>query len=164
MTVYFIRECREGGCIKIGYTQESVWGRMLELQTGNSARLEAIGIIPDASIVDEFALHNRFSEFRVLGEWFRPAAELLDFIQQETEEPEIPLPRDGGMALDKDFCLLVVESALLRYKEGGSTFSVIRLEKEGGAGIFLPGVDYVDGKLILCSQNTAAPEVKAVST
>lgn len=41
----------------------------------------------------------------------------------------------------------------MRYKEAGGLFSVVRLEKEGGAGVFLPGVDYVDGKFIL-TQNT----------
>ena len=66
--VYFI-ENTENNSIKIGYTAKSVKSRLSQLQTGSSARLEVIKVI-NGDLSLETALHRKFSEYRLNGEWF----------------------------------------------------------------------------------------------
>jgi hypothetical protein len=74
--VYFLRSEDH---IKIGYAVD-VAARMKELQCGNPARLQLLGVIA-AAPADERAMHQRFSESREEGEWFRRSRALLDFIE-----------------------------------------------------------------------------------
>lgn len=77
--VYFI-ECGEGGPIKIGIAQ-SVYSRMAALQSANPHPLECLVAVEriEARFLEE-ALHERFAEHHIRGEWFRPAPELVALI------------------------------------------------------------------------------------
>ena len=66
--VYFI-ENTENNSIKIGYTGKNVKSRLSQLQTGSSARLKVIKVI-NGNLPLETALHRKFSEYRLNGEWF----------------------------------------------------------------------------------------------
>jgi hypothetical protein len=76
--VYFIQEKSEAGYVKIGKTNWSAEERLYALQVGNPYQLVVLATIPDAS--DDRPYHKKFQDFRVLGEWFSPAIDLMDFI------------------------------------------------------------------------------------
>lgn len=77
MSVYFIQR-GWGGPIKIG-TASDPYTRLAQLQTASPNALRLIGIIPGGFELER-ELHARFSDTRMVGEWFHPTAELLDFI------------------------------------------------------------------------------------
>jgi len=77
--IYFIQgEC--GGPIKIGYTTD-LKARLKTLQTGYPDRLELLFAFP-GNPEDEKKTHERYGEYRLQGEWFRPTPELLKSIQK----------------------------------------------------------------------------------
>ena len=55
--IYFIQEQREGGLIKIGYTESDPHGRMNAMQTGNPNLLELLAT-QDGTPYDERKLHT----------------------------------------------------------------------------------------------------------
>jgi len=69
----------DGGPIKMGYT-EYVEQRLKSLQTGHYDTLKILKAI-SGSIKSERALHKKIKHIRLRGEWFKPAEELLDFIE-----------------------------------------------------------------------------------
>jgi hypothetical protein len=69
--VYFIRK---GDLIKIGWTTHPK-RRFKEL------RPDAILALMDAEPIDERRCHAAFAHLRVRGEWFRPEADLLAYIE-----------------------------------------------------------------------------------
>ena len=75
---YFAQAGR--GPIKIGETDD-VEGRIRALQTANPEELSLLGRIP-CELHSEKSLHERFKHLRLRGEWFTPAPELLEFIEQ----------------------------------------------------------------------------------
>lgn len=75
--VYFIRA--GAGPIKIGFTTD-IKRRLPGLQTSTPKRLRVLAVMP-GRIGLERAMHQRFQEHRIAGEWFRPAPELLAFIK-----------------------------------------------------------------------------------
>lgn len=81
MTVYFIRDL-ECGLIKIGYTRgQSAEGRLSTLQTANAHKLALIAIM-EGGYPDESELHQQFAAHHVRGEWFRPAADLVEWMNE----------------------------------------------------------------------------------
>lgn len=76
MAVYFIRN--SAGHIKIGYSDDPN-KRKAGFQTGNSLPLKILACMP-GNRDDEQALHERFAECRMSGEWFYPHERLLGFI------------------------------------------------------------------------------------
>lgn len=76
-SVYFIQR-NEDGPIKIG-TARKPQSRLTFLQTGSDARLYLRHHIPGWKKTER-ALHLRFARYRLTGEWFSPAQEILDFI------------------------------------------------------------------------------------
>ena len=94
MSVYFIQE---GGCeghVKIGYTLGSPLERLRSFRTGNPRPLALLVAIPGARSL-EVALHARFADLRIAGEWFRADARLLGFIEgMLIAHPE--QPKDDG--------------------------------------------------------------------
>lgn len=80
-SVYFIQATN--GMVKIGIASDP-HGRLRALQTGSPLRLRLLATIPNCGPETEADLHSRFAEHRAHGEWFLPAAALLDFIRDQT--------------------------------------------------------------------------------
>jgi hypothetical protein len=76
--VYFIQGMK-GGPIKIGHSRD-VEKRIKELQTGFPTKLIVLALLP-GSRSTEASLHRRFKKYRLHGEWFSPAPELLEYIR-----------------------------------------------------------------------------------
>lgn len=78
--VYFVA-CRDDfGAIKIGYASD-LGRRVSTLQNGCPHKLEALTCFwSDDPERDEYALHRRFSEHLIRGEWFAPAPEIVELI------------------------------------------------------------------------------------
>jgi len=91
--IYFVREESRGN-IKIGITSEPTL-RLSQLQSGNPDVLNIEGIA-NGGPLSEYALHVKFSEHQIHGEWFHPAHEVLDFMQSlptyDEYEAGEPLP------------------------------------------------------------------------
>jgi hypothetical protein len=75
--VYFITY--ENGPIKIGKAR-SVPNRLSALQTASAEKLFVIGVMGGGG-PKERELHETFAHLRIRGEWFRPDASLMHFIQ-----------------------------------------------------------------------------------
>lgn len=79
--VYFIQG-EDGGPIKIGRTR-NLAARVSELQCGYPfGRLRYVAIVHATDQTEQY-LHEQFASFRLFGEWFVPAPELVRFIRQE---------------------------------------------------------------------------------
>jgi len=84
-TVYFAQGV-DGGNIKIGCTAVHVEERLEQLQNGSPVILQVIAMT-DGGERMERGVHARFAHLRAHGEWFRPAPELLEFIEAFRIEP-----------------------------------------------------------------------------
>lgn len=67
MSVYFVT-CREANSVKIGNSLEP-HARLLEIQWGCPLELRLEAVLPGGH-EEEFALHARFADVRLRGEWF----------------------------------------------------------------------------------------------
>lgn len=76
--VYFIRG-EDTGKIKIGFAVDPEI-RLRDLQTGSSEKLSLIKFI-EGTQEKETEIQNRFKKYRIHGEWFEPAEELVEFIE-----------------------------------------------------------------------------------
>lgn len=75
--VYFV--AAKGGPVKIGSTT-NIASRLVRLQTAVPKPLELLALIPGGAL-EEAALHERFKEHRLHGEWFRRTPELNALIR-----------------------------------------------------------------------------------
>lgn len=75
MGVYFL-QAGDGGPIKIGSTYD-IWLRRGMLQVMNAAELKVLGFDKNGKLEQERALHERFAEHRIRGEWFHPHPDIL---------------------------------------------------------------------------------------
>lgn len=95
--VYFIQSGGSDGPIKIGTTRVSAAARLADLQIGSPVPLALLATIAGGH-EREAALHARFARLRLRGEWFRPEAELVAFIEgvlaQASGEQAEDLPSD----------------------------------------------------------------------
>lgn len=89
--VYFITD---GEHIKIGYTSGSVHRRLNQLKTGSPCQLYLLGYI-DGSKETEHELHTRFEKYRVRmnGEWFRGEDDLIEYINEFNQQPNVYVDR-----------------------------------------------------------------------
>lgn len=78
-TVYFI-QAGPAGPIKIGVTNEMP-RRLKMLQNGNHEALSVIATV-EANRRYEQLMHRRFYLHRLRGEWFRPAPDILAFVER----------------------------------------------------------------------------------
>jgi len=95
--VYFVRS---GKLIKIGFTTD-LEGRVSRLQTGSPYDLQLLGTI-EGTQRDEQALHRRFANLNVRGEWFRGHTSLMAYIRDVTHVPEpaaAPEPEEPAQPL-----------------------------------------------------------------
>lgn len=83
--VYFV-QAEWGGPIKIGYCRDGgETARLKQIQTHNPDPLCITRVIP-GDLTVERALHHRFADLRIRGEWFYPApvlASVADAIDDE---------------------------------------------------------------------------------
>lgn len=85
--VYFI-ECSATRRIKIGWAIDAE-NRLTALQTGAPSKLQLLSKVRGTKS-DEREMHQQFAATRIIGEWFEPTQELLEFISQATDRPEAP--------------------------------------------------------------------------
>lgn len=80
--IYVIR-AGEAGAVKIGFssTAETLRTRIRTLQSGAADRLFVLGVTP-GSVRQEKLSHRALAEFRMEGEWFRPAPAALEFVKR----------------------------------------------------------------------------------
>ncbi len=83
--VYFISD---GEAIKIGFSGSAIV-RMGDLQTSHHRPLKIMLTIP-GTMDDERKMHQKFKHLRIAGEWFKPAPDLMAFIEA------------GGNPIDND--------------------------------------------------------------
>lgn len=90
--VYFITD---GDHIKIGYTSGDVFRRLNQLNTGSPCQLYLLGYI-DGSKKTEHELHTRFEKYRIRmnGEWFQGEPELIDYINEVNQRPNVYIDRN----------------------------------------------------------------------
>jgi hypothetical protein len=77
--VYFIK-CKQH--IKIGLTSRPIERRLYALSSSSADEMKVLGTIKNASASVEHALHERFTKYRVRGEWFTAAPEILAYIKE----------------------------------------------------------------------------------
>lgn len=82
--VYFFSD---GEYIKIGFTTETIDRRLKRLSTGTPHKLYSLGYF-SGEMADETKVHKKFCEtrLRVDGEWFQPTQELIDYINEVSEQ------------------------------------------------------------------------------
>lgn len=80
--IYFIQESGNG-FIKIGFSQNPLQ-RLRQLSKNQPYEYSLLGVLP-GHFEQERALHKRFSDFSIKGEWFSPDKNLIDFIESESQ-------------------------------------------------------------------------------
>lgn len=81
MAVYFIQNPTTK-LIKIGKSK-TVSKRLVALSRQYKISLKLLGVVSGGSVA-ESDLHIQFSADRIIGEWFKPTKELLEFIEIKT--------------------------------------------------------------------------------
>lgn len=80
--VYFVSD---GEAVKIGFSEKPA-RRLAGIQSHHPKPLTLLGTV-SASVFDEQDLHQKFSDIRIRGEWFRATPELLAFIVDACAQP-----------------------------------------------------------------------------
>lgn len=84
--VYFAHRAADN-CVKIGFTRNWLQREKDFRQTRNGGTtVVLLGTIPGDKTV-ELAIHKRFAQHRIRGEWFAAAPDLLAFIASDTMPP-----------------------------------------------------------------------------
>lgn len=78
--VYFIG-CEGAGAVKIGFTQNRVYERLNQAQVNCPLPLTLLAAFR-GTYADEAALHLRFADLRIRGEWFKLEGELCAHVDQ----------------------------------------------------------------------------------
>lgn len=76
--VYFI-QADLGDDIKIGWSKNPI-KRLKGLQTAAQKELHLLAVMEGDGDL-EYAVHQRFAKHRTVGEWFRPAPEILELVR-----------------------------------------------------------------------------------
>lgn len=96
--VYFIQESGMGA-VKIGVSRHA-HERVKELRGSTPHTLRLLATVEGGCCV-EATLHLLFRHAHVSGEWFRPVAELIGYIEKEGELPEATKKRELEALFDK---------------------------------------------------------------
>lgn len=95
--VYFI-QIEAAGPIKIGFTRGKPLDRMEILQCGCPWPLRLVGSVPGTKRNENW-LHEKFSQFKMLREWFRPEIDLSEILVSTFVWPAPINPVDRAIAL-----------------------------------------------------------------
>lgn len=90
-----------GPYVKIGWTNGKVAHRVLRLQTAAPEPLVVYGEL-GGTIMDERALHARFAEYRLQGEWFRKSRSLKGWIEAGCPSPAQEAERKGARRMSPE--------------------------------------------------------------
>lgn len=117
--IYFIQDtltCH----IKIGFTDGDPDARLRALQTGNPNPLVLLGT-SQGDLEDEQDLHRRFSEWRVQGEWFKPAKAVIEAAHGEAMSLSYQEKRRflRSLLADADFAEAIVKLLPVRGRSEG---------------------------------------------
>ena len=93
--VYFVRRADGVGPIKIGCSIQPK-ERLATLALWSPYKLELVAIAP-GGFPDENALHWKFKNARMQGEWFSDVPELLDYVRVVQQTGKLP-----GLVGDED--------------------------------------------------------------
>lgn len=78
MLVYFIHD-KNARAVKIG-TTNNLQRRLKEMQTSSPTKLNVLKVIDSAGRAEEIELHERFKDYRIMGEWFNLDGKLLRYL------------------------------------------------------------------------------------
>ena len=86
--VYFVTTKWDGviQAVKIGHSFKPTI-RLGNLRSSNPGELSLEAVIEGAGSQEEAELHRRFGQHRIRGEWFRPGADLMEFIESIKPKP-----------------------------------------------------------------------------
>lgn len=87
--IYFIQS-GDDGPIKIGYSKSNSRTRLRTLQTGSAEKLTLL-CEREGHLGHETALHHKLSEYRLDGEWFRPADQVLAAMKDPLPDADAPV-------------------------------------------------------------------------
>jgi hypothetical protein len=84
--IYFIA-CADASAVKIGITtqtyhaspESAAFARLGQAQVNCPLQLDLVGLC-DGGRYEEAEIHQRFSEFRIRGEWFRLVGPVAEFV------------------------------------------------------------------------------------
>lgn len=93
--VYFL-QALIGGPVKIGKAADPT-ARLEYFQRAYPYHLQILGVIAGGADHLERELHRRFAASRLLGEWFEPTDELINFIRESA--PRFDDENDAGTGL-----------------------------------------------------------------
>jgi hypothetical protein len=135
--IYFIQS-GDDGPIKIGLASD-VRERLRALQTAHHEKLTLLGV-SSGDRKEERLLHIRFAQLRGIGEWFRPARELLDYIQQNTGVLADVLPPSHAFLAEvrEGFYRIIRESGWTAKEMAKASGSTTRAAQMWLAGETLP--------------------------
>lgn len=113
--IYFV-QAEGGGLVKIGLTESSMSSRLSILRGMSPVPLTCLATMPGDSET-EASVHRRFARGWSHGEWFRPAAELLEFIRSNgepyREPPKFARFRRGTPRITGIYCDVRLHAALM---------------------------------------------------
>ena len=98
--IYFIQAGKDGP-IKIGYSKVGAKSRLATLQTSNYSNLSLLKTIK-GDLKYEQRLHLMFEDSKIRGEWFKPTAALLNFIEQGNNKVVMEIYRDWTLLAKDD--------------------------------------------------------------
>jgi len=137
--VYFLKS-EHSGRIKIGFSRQ-LPRRIDEIKGASPEPVELLHVIPDASPDLESALHDKFQNLRIGGEWFEGSQDLLEYVDSlktRGSEAVIADEKTAGEVLgeqqaksdnEREAAIAVVEPRFLQAVEKWRSSHVERLQK-----------------------------------
>jgi hypothetical protein len=97
--VYFIFQ--EQRYVKIGYTVDRPFERLGELQVGNPHTMRLEGLMFNATVGDERAIHDRFKQYLLRGEWYLLSPEIIGYMHKHCDEVDLGVDSSLVAATDR---------------------------------------------------------------
>lgn len=117
MTIYFI-QVGDDGPIKIGFSFRADF-RYDYLQTASPFPLALLGTM-EGGLPEERALHQKFSKYRIRGEWFESDTVIIDFIKNNCTNQD----QEGTITKDEERDKQGISRNVLRVNEAAKRLNV----------------------------------------